>query len=172
MNQSDHTTPTPTPGDTGSQRTLITWRDVAAAIDELISTSERSIDVFDHSLALQAWGDRGRCEALNRAMTDRRVQVRIMLVDARHVLSELPRLTQLLKTQAHRLQILCTSERSIPEANFVVADRQQLLLRPNSVHSRGYVDFDNSYKSMGYLRSFEVLWQLGGERVFPEAFGL
>jgi prophage DNA circulation protein len=171
IDMNDKTEPRPTAADS-AHRELISWRDVAQAIDEMVAGTTRTLDVFDQSLALQDWGSRARCDALNAAMTDRNVRIRILLVNAQHATAELPRLTQLLKTQGHRLLIMSTSERSIPAANFVVADRQQLLLRPNSVHSRGFVDFNNPYKSRSYSESFEVLWQLGGDRVFPEAFGL
>ena len=153
-------------------RQLLSWRDVCIALDELIATTERTLDVFDQSLALQDWGTKARCEALKTAMMDRRVQVRMLLVDTRIVTSELPRLLQMLKTLGHQISILAAPEGTFPASNFVVADQQHLLFRPNSVRSMGSLHFHNPYKSMVYSQSFEVLWQQGGQRVFPEAFGL
>jgi hypothetical protein len=153
-------------------RALLSWNDVSAALDELVAKTQRTLDVFDQSLELQGWGTRARCEALQSAMSERNVQVRILLVRAQHAAHELPRLMNLLKTQGHHLRITEAAARTFPAANFVVADQQHLLFRPNSVHSQGSVDFANPYKSTTYSRSFEVLWQQGGQRVFPEAFGL
>jgi hypothetical protein len=155
-----------------NQRALISWRDVSAAVDELITKTERTLDVFDHSLALQDWGSKARCEALKVAMMARRVRIRMLIVDTQILTTELPRLMQLLKTLGHQMSIMAAPEGAFPASNFVVADQQHLLFRPNSVRSTGSLHFHNPYKSIGYVQSFEVIWQQGGRRVFPEAFGL
>ena len=155
-----------------SQRALISWHDVATALDELIAKTERTLDVFDQSLAQQDWGSKARCEALKVAMLERHVRVRILLVDTQLVTTELPRLMQMLTTVGHKISIMAAPKATLPAANFVVADQQHLLFRPNSVLSIGLLHFNNSYKSMGYAQTFEVIWQQGGRRVFPEAFGL
>lgn len=155
-----------------TQRALISWRDVSAALDELIVKTERTLDVFDQSLALQEWGSKARCEALKAAMIERRVKVRMLIVDPQIVTAELPRLIQLLKTLGHRISIAAAPEAAFPASNFVVADQQHLLFRPNSVQSTGSLHFYNPYKSIGYAQTFEVIWQQGGRRVFPETFGL
>lgn len=155
-----------------NQRALISWRDVSAALDELIVTTERTLDVFDQSLALQDWGSKARCEALKVAMMERRVRVRMLIVDTHIVTAELPRLMQMLKTLGHQMAIMAAPEGAFPASNFVVADQQHLLFRPNSVQSTGSLYFQNPYKSIGYTQTFEVIWQQGGRRVFPEAFGL
>ena len=79
---------------------------------------------------------------------------------------------QLLKTFGHRMSIMAVPEGPYPASNFVVADQQHLLLRPNSVQSYGTAYSDNSYKSTSYVHTFEVSRQQGGRRVFPETFGL
>ena len=155
-----------------SQHALISWRDVSTALDELIAKSERTLDVFDHSLALQDWGSRARCEALKVAIMERRVHVRMLIVDTHIVSAELPRLMQMLKTLGHQMSIMAAPEGAFPASNFVVADQQHLLFRPNSVQSSGSLYFHNSYKSMGYAHTFQVIWQQSSRQVFPEAFGL
>ena len=158
--------------DNANPRALISWRDVSAALDELIAKTEHTLDIFDQSLALQDWGGKARCDALKVAMIERRARVRILLVDTQIVTSELPRLLQLLKTFGHQMSIMAVPEGACPVSNFVVADQQHLLFRPNSVQATGSVYFHNSYKSIGYTHTFEVIWQQGGDRVFPETFGL
>ncbi len=155
-----------------NQRALLSWRDVSAALDELIAKAERTIDVFDQSLAQQDWGSIARFEALKVAMLARRVRVRVVLVDTQVVTAELPRLMQLLKTMGHQMAIIAAPEGSFRASNFVVADQQHLLFRPKSVQPTGSLNFSNSYKSMAYSNTFEVIWQHGGRRVFPEVFGL
>ena len=155
-----------------NQRALISWRDVSAAIDELIVKTERTLDIFDQSLALQDWGSKSRCDALKIAMMERRVRIRMLIVDTQIVTAELPRLMQMLKSLGHQMAIMAAPEGAFPASNFVVADQQHLLFRPNSVRSKGSVHFHNPYKSIGYAQTFEVIWQQGGRRVFPEAFGL
>ena len=155
-----------------THRSLISWRDVSSALDEIISKTQRTLDVFDQSLALQDWGNQARCEALKVAMLARRVRVRMLIVDAHVVTTELPRMMQLLKTLGHQISIMAAPEGAFSASNFVVADQQHLLFRPNSVRSTGSVIFDNRYKSMAYVNTFEVIWQQGGRRVFPEALGL
>ena len=155
-----------------NQRALISWRDVSTALDELIAKSERTLDVFDRSLALQDWSSRARCEALKVAMMERRVRVRMLIVDTQIVSAELPRLMQMLKILGHQMSIMAAPEGAFPASNFVVADQQHLLFRPNSVRSSGSLYFNNPYKSIGYAHTFEVIWQQGGRRVLPEALGL
>lgn len=157
---------------TPPSRTLLSWSDVTIATDDLIASAQRTIDVFDQSLALQGWDTRARHDALRTAMIERRVQIRILLVDLRQVSSAMPRIMNLLKSHSHQMAILGTESASIPGSNFIVADRQQLIFRPNSVQSTGSLDFSNPYKSNTCVETFEVLWQQGGQRVFPEAFGL
>ena len=155
-----------------NQRALISWRNVSAALNELIEKTQRTLDVFDQSLAFQDWGTKARCEALMVAMRERRVRVRMLIVDTQIVSTELPRLMQLLKTLGHQMTITAAPEGAFPASNFVVADQQHVLFRPNSVRSTGSLYFNNPYKSIGYAHTFEVIWQQGGRRVFPEAFGL
>ena len=157
---------------TATSRALISWRDVALAVDELIATAQRSIDVFDQSLELQGWETRARSDALKAAMIERNVQVRMLVIAPGWVTTSLPRLMTLLKSHGHQLQIVAPGSSVNPNPNFIVADQQHLLFRPNSVRSPGTLHFNNSYKSMTYSKSFEVLWQQRGTQVFPEAFGL
>ena len=55
------------------QRALVSWRDVSTAVGELIVKTERTLDVFDQSLALQDCGTGAPCEALKVAMLERLV---------------------------------------------------------------------------------------------------
>lgn len=160
------------PESSATHRSLVSWRDVASALDEIVAKTQRTLDVFDQSLALQDWGNKARCEALKIAMIERRVRVRMLIVDGHIVNSELPRLLQLLKTLGHQISILEAAKGVFPGSNFVVADQQHLLFRPNSVRSTGSLDFNNTYKSKTYSDTFKVMWQQGGRRIFPEAFGL
>jgi len=153
-------------------RPLISWSDVSHALDEVVARCEKTLDVFDHALTLQGWETRARCDALLVAMNERHVRIRILLVDDTNVQSAMPRLTNLLKTHGHRLTIMLAENPPQSTSNYVVADRQHILFRPNSVQSHGSVNWHYPYKSTTYLSTFEVVWQHGGRRVFPEAFGL
>ncbi len=161
--------PLPTPN---VVRSLLTWEDTSRALNDLIDRTERSLDVFDHSLALQDWGSRARCEALQRAALIRHVNVRILVVDSHVVSTQVPRLLTLLKTIGHRVTIVVSDAHEVPECSYAVADRQHFLFRPISVQSQGTLNFVNPAKSMGYADSFHVLWEQGGQRIFPEALGL
>lgn len=151
---------------------LLSWDDVSHALNELIDRTERTLDVFDHSLALQDWGSRARCEALQRAALVRHVNVRILVVDAQFVSTQVPRLLNLLKAMGHRITIMDSDAHEVPASSYAVADRQHFLFRPDSVHSQGILNFGNPVKSMAYSESFHVLWEQGGRRVFPDVLGL
>ena len=151
---------------------LLSWADTAQAMNELIDRTERTLDVFDHSLALQEWGSRARSGALQRAALVRHVNIRIIVVDLRYVTTQAPRLISLLKSIGHRLTIMASDAHDVPECNYAVADRQHFLFRPNSVQPQGVLNFWNPAKSIGYADSFHVLWEQGGWRVFPEQLGL
>lgn len=153
-------------------RPLVSWLDVSCALDEVVARCEKTLDVFDQALTLQGWESRARCDALLAAMNERNVRVRMMLCDDYAVQSRLPRLLRLLKTHGHQFEVMVAENLPQTAANYVVADRQHILLRPNSVQSRGSLSWHDSYKSSTYKQSFNVVWQQGGRRVFPEAFGL
>lgn len=91
------------------------------------------------------------------AILDRRGRVHILLVDTQIVTAELSRLMQLLKTLGHQMSIMAVPNGAFPVSNFVVADQQHLVFRPNSVQSTGTVYFHNLYKSTGYAHRCEVI---------------
>jgi hypothetical protein len=151
---------------------LLTWADNAAAIDELIARAERTLDVIDQDLSLQGWETLARAEALRVAMHDRAVQIRLIVNDAKSIASTFPRLRNLLKTHGHRMTVLQTRAHPKPEQFIAVADGQHSIFRPVLVQSRGFAYFDNLAKSTIYTSKVNVVWEFGGLRVFPEAFGL
>ena len=153
-------------------RPLISWLDVSCALDEVVARCEKTLDVFDQSLTLQGWHSRARCDALLAAMNERNVLIRVVLYDDHVIQSGLPRLVNLLKTHGYQLQIVVAENPPQSAANYVVADRQHILFRPNSVQSFGSLNWYDPYKSTTYSQTFNAVWQQGGSRVFPEAFGL
>jgi hypothetical protein len=154
------------------ENSLLTWSDNARAIDEIIARANKTLDLFDDDLRFQDWETRVRIDALKAAMHERGVKVRIALCRNNHLLAKLPRLMNLLKTHGHRLAILESEMPSKPEHFFAVADRQHCIFRPVLVQPRGFVFFENAEKSSIYSDNFKVIWEHGGPRVFPEAFGL
>jgi hypothetical protein len=153
-------------------RELLSWQDNAEAIDALIARSQKTLDIVDANLRLQGWETRARADALKDAMHARNVHVRILLLETNHLSTEFPRLANLLKTQGHRLSILGTAAEPKPGQFLAVADRQHSIFRPVLVQSRGFSYFDNAEKSIIYANNFKLIWEQGGDRVFPEAFGL
>ena len=153
-------------------RSLISWSDVSCALDEVVARCEKTLDVFDQALTLQGWESSARCDALLVAMNERHVHVRVLLIDDANVQSAMPRLTNLLKTHGHLLTLMVAENPPLSTANYVVADRQHILFRPNSVQSFGSLNWYDPYKSTTYSQTFNAVWQQGGSRVFPEAFGL
>jgi hypothetical protein len=154
------------------ENTLISWLDNAEAIDALIARANRTLDFVDQDLSLQNWETLARAEALRAAMHDRNVHVRIILNSTRALSQHYPRLANLLKSHGHRLAILQTACQPKPEQFMAVADGQHCLFRPVLVQSHGFSYFDNPAKSNIYDSKVKVIWQKGGRRLFPEAFGL
>jgi len=159
------------PIDDNTQR-LLTWDEVSSALNALIARSTHTLDIVDHNLAMQDWGSRARCDALQQATYHRHVHVRILIAEGHYIQTQAPRLMTLLKTLGHRIEIVVSQARDFPAEAYAVADRQHLLFRPISVQSNGRLNFENPSKSIPYADEFHLLWEQGGERVFPEAFGL
>jgi hypothetical protein len=155
-----------------SELPLLSWRDVSQALDQLLARCHRTLDLFDHDLSLQGWETRDRYDALRSALHDRHVSARILLRDASQLRARCPRLISLLSTHGHRLQIVEAGQRPKAAQFFAVADGQHLIFRPTLVQSTGLLILENPSKSKTWATQFDVLWQLGGEKVFPEAFGL
>jgi hypothetical protein len=152
--------------------TLISWLDNAVAINALVARTNRTLDVVDQDLSLQGWESLARADALRSAMHDRGARVRIAVNDLRYVSQHCPRLMLLLKTHGHRLTLLQASSHPKPDQFMAVADGQHSLFRPVLVQSGGFVFFDNPAKSIIYTTEVNVIWEKGGRRLFPEAFGL
>jgi hypothetical protein len=151
---------------------LISWLDNAVAIDALIAQTNRTLDIVDQDLSLQGWESLARANALRSAMHERGARIRIVLNDLRHVSQHCPRLVMLLRSHGHRLTILQTSNHPKPEQFMAVADGQHSLFRPVLVQSRGFSFLNNPAKSIIYATEVKVIWEKGGRRLFPEAFGL
>lgn len=153
-------------------RALLTWSDVSSATDELISLAQREFVCFDENLSLQGWETKARFDGLHDAIVGRGVNVRIALVSTEYLCARAPRIMSLLRTHGHKLRILKTRARPLPDAAMAVADRQHALFRPVLVQSHSHLYLGNPANSKTYLDKFEVIWQQGGSVVFPEAFGL
>ncbi len=151
---------------------LLSWSDNAEAIDEIIARCRRTLDVVDEDLSLQGWETLSRADELRRALHERRVQVRLILNSTATVASRQPRLMQLLSTHGHALTVLQTRSHPKPARFMAVADGQHCILRPVLVQSHGFAYFNNPAKSNIYATELKVIWDQGGRRLFPEAFGL
>ncbi len=158
--------------ESANTRALLSWSAVSIAIDELLARTQREFVCLDENLTLQGWESKARFDQLHDAIVVRGAHVRIAVHDTKSIAGRAPRILSLLRTHGHKLSILKSRVRPFPEAAMAVADRQHALFRPVLVQSRGFLYLENPVISKTYVDRFEVIWQHGGTRMFPEAFGL
>ena len=156
-------------------RLLIQTRaEYVAALDALLPMARRSIQVFDPDLALPAFGDIARIEALRaflRADRDNRLQIALHGIETMQ--RNMPRLLQLLRDFPDAIAIYRTEgEARRAQDCFVLVDARHFVRRPVAEQARGVYAVEEASEGRQLQERFEQIWEVSEPAVSPTQLGL
>lgn len=145
-----------------------------AAFDTLLSTTRRTLRVYDHDLAVFDIDDATRIATLRAfcvAGGGRRIE--LVLDEVERLTVDHPRLMLLLRDFAHVIEIRhADPDAARPDRAFVLADAHGVLLRADKHSPHGVLRADDTARATELGQVFEALWQRAPRQVSATTLGL
>lgn len=145
-----------------------------AAFDTLLAGTNRQLRVYDHDLGLLDIDQVPRHAALRAlcvAGGGRRVE--LLLDDISRVVSNHPRLMQLVRDFGHVLEIRqADPDEPRPDQAFVLSDRHGVLLRADKTAVHGILHPEDPGRALILDQEFDSMWQRSPSRVLATKLGL
>ena len=165
--------PAPAPG--AQQRRLIASRgEFSAALDELIGKTDRTLRIFDPTLANYSLNTAAREEQLRAFLLKRRSNRLLIVVhDTTGVTQGTSRLMRLLRQFSHAIAIHQTHDaiRNLADV-LVIADEAHCMRRPHYSHPKGVVYTDDPNETREWLNRFNAIWEQSNPAVSATTVGL
>ena len=165
--------PAPAPG--AQQRRLIASRgEFSAALDELIGKTDRTLRIFDPTLANYGLNTAAREEQLRAFLLKRRSNRLLIVVhDTSAVTQGTSRLLRLLRQFSHAISIHQTHDaiRNLADV-LVIADDAHCMRRPHFSHPKGVVYTDDPNETREWLNRFNAIWEQSNPAVSATTVGL
>ncbi|MGE5094516.1 MAG: hypothetical protein ACM3SO_05220 [Betaproteobacteria bacterium] len=155
-------------------RALASIAESQAAIDEVIASAQRTLRIFDISLANRGFGSPARIERLRRLLVAGRAhRILIALHDAEGLERECPRLLTLLRQFPMSVEV----HRTVGEARnamdpFVVADDQSVWHQMHHDQPRAIVALHSPSDAIPLMQRFEEIWELSEACALGRVLGL
>ena len=157
------------------QRRLIASKaEFAAALDEVIGRTERSLRIFDPTLAGYGFNTAARDEQLRTFLLKRRSnRVMIAVHDTSAITQGAPRLMRLLRQFSHSIAIHQTNDaiRNLEDV-LVISDDLHCVRRPHHAHPKGVVYLDDPVETREWLNRFNAIWEQSTPAVSATTIGL
>ncbi len=157
------------------QRRLIASRaEFAASLDEVIGLTERSLRIFDPTLAGYGFNTAARDEQLRTFLLKRRSnRVMIAVHDTSAITQGAPRLMRLLRQFSHAIEIHQTNDaiRNLEDV-LVISDDLHCVRRPHHAHPKGVVYVDDPVETREWLNRFNAIWEQSTPAVSATTIGL
>ena len=157
------------------QRRLIASRaEFSAALDEVIGRTERSLRIFDPTLAGHGFNTAARDEQLRTFLLKRRSnRVMIAVHDTSAITQGAPRLMRLLRQFSHAIMIHQTNDaiRNLEDV-LVISDDLHCVRRPHHAHPKGVVYLDDPVETREWLNRFNAIWEQSTPAVSATTIGL
>lgn len=145
-----------------------------AAIDEVIATAEKTLSIFDYTLAHRGYGDSARIEAIRHfLLAGRAHRLRIALHEPEQLERDEPRLVALLRQLPGSISI----HRTLGQARnavdpFVVADDHSVWHLLHHEQPRAIVALHSPADAAPIRDRFEEIWELTEPAVGASTLGL
>ncbi|HET9580364.1 MAG TPA: hypothetical protein VFP44_21230 [Usitatibacter sp.] len=155
-------------------RPLASIGESQAAIDEVIAAAQRTLRIFDISLANRGFGSPARIERLRQLLVAGRAhRILIALHDTEGLERECPRLLMLLRQFPMSLEV----HRTMGEARnamdpFVVADDQSVWHQMHHDQPRAIVALHSPSDAIPLMQRFEEIWELSEACALGRVLGL
>lgn len=152
---------------------LTNWGEYQAAIDRLLPLAERELLIFDADLVQTSFETPARYAELLRLVQHPDCRLRLALQSADHLRQRSPRLLELLRHHAHRMEVVEIPENlaSLRDC-MILADRRHGLIRFDHHQARSKLILDDEIKVAPYRQRFEAIWQEGGSPISATSTGL
>ena len=144
-----------------------------AALDELLSRSQRTLRIFDRQLGT-GFNSVHRHDLLRSfLMRSRTNKLDIVLHDASGLVRDCPRLMNLLRQFSHAINIHETE----PEAKrvydpFAIADERDYVHRFHYDDARGLLALDDPQGALGLIERFQEIWEASSPAASATTLGL
>lgn len=153
---------------------ITSWTDYATAGQQLISSSTRSLVIFDRDLLSLRLETPVQIAAMTRFLrASPSSTLRIALHTAEPLRQQHPRLLELLRLFAHKFHVIeISGHLANLKDSIIVADDTSSLIRFHHDHARSKLITDDAEASRPYARRFEEIWAEGGTPVSATTTGL
>lgn len=168
------TAPQPAPAGAQQRRLIASKAEFAAALDEVIGRTERSLRIFDPTLAGYGFNTAARDEQLRAFLLKRRSnRVMIAVHDTSAITQGAPRLMRLLRQFSHAITIHQTNDaiRNLEDV-LVISDDLHCVRRPHHLHPKGVVYLDDPVETREWLNRFNAIWEQSTPAVSATTIGL
>lgn len=168
MSDSQHARPKP------SYRPILGVADSLAAIDEVIAAAQRTIRVFDATLANRGFNTPARAEKLREFLVaGRSHRLLIALHETQLLERECPRLLMLLRQFPMSIEIHRTLAQARDAADpFVIADDHSVWHQMHYTQQRSIVALHSPPEVLPIVQRFEEIWDLSEPAVSATTTGL
>ena len=157
------------------QRRLIASKaEFAAALEQVISKTGRTLRLFDPTLADYGMGTAAREDQLKSFLLKSRAnRLQIVVHDTALITLRTPRLMRMLRQFSHAIAIHQTHEeiRKL-EDGLAIGDDAHCLRRAHRSQPRGAVYLDDPIESREWLNRFNAIWEQSSPAVSATTIGL
>ena len=157
------------------QRRLIASKaEFAAALEQVISKTGRTLRMFDPTLADYGMGTAAREDQLKSFLLKSRAnRLQIVVHDTALITQRTPRLMRMLRQFSHAIAIHQTHEeiRKL-EDGLAIGDDAHCLRRAHRSQPRGAVYLDDPIESREWLNRFNAIWEQSSPAVSATTIGL
>ena len=163
-----------TPEPSASYRQITGLAESRAAIDEVIATAQKTLSIFDYTLANRGYGDAARIERIRHfLLAGRAHRLRIALHETQQLERQEPRLLALLRQLPGSIAI----HRTIGQARnasdpLVVADDHSVWHQLHHDQPRAIVALHSPADAVPLRDRFEEIWELSEPAVSASTLGL
>jgi len=155
-------------------RVLTSQAESIAAIDEVIAAAQRTIRIFDYTLANRGFNSPERAERLREFLVAGRAhRLYIALHEPEHLHRECPRLINLQRQFPMSIEIHRTLAQAREAADpFVTADDHSVWHQLHFSQARAVVAVHSPADAMPIMQRFEEIWELSEPAISATTTGL
>lgn len=158
-----------------SDRPLLTsWSEYSTAVERLLAQAEHSVAIFDRDLSSLQLERPTVIASLTRLLqSSPSASLRIAIQAPAALRTRHPRLMELLRTFAHKLQIVEMPEHLAHLSDsMLLVDGTSALIRFHRDHARSKELIKDPEACKPYFRRFEDIWMEGGSPISASTAGL
>lgn len=153
---------------------LVGERNYAQAIQLIIEKAQQEILIFDQDLSLGGYASLQRYQALNQFLNQHPLaKLTLLLHHEQYLLTQCPRLLQLLETYGHKMRVHITNDRAkIAKDCLMIADGLHYVRRIHIDQARFRFNLDDAATAASLKNRFNELLAEAATTISPTQLGL